>query len=467
MTDTKGTRKERDSFGEIDVPADHHWGAQTARSRALFAIGNNPMPIDVIHALATIKSAAASVNATLGLLASDKAKLIVTAAEVVRSGRADNEFPLSTWQTGSGTQSNMNVNEVIASIANEQATGTRGGKSPIHPNDDVNLSQSSNDAFPSAIHIAATLAIGTRLLPSLRHLHSVISEKSAAWSTITKIGRTHLQDAVPLTLGQEFGAHGTALANDIARIEAAQGELRDLAIGGTAVGTGLNAHPEFGDRAAQEISRLTGERFTSAPDKFAALAGQEPTLATSAALRTAAATLMKLANDVRWLASGPRAGLGELRIPENEPGSSIMPGKVNPTQAEALTMVCVQVFGLDAAIAFAASQGNFQLNVFKPLIALNLLSEIQLLGDAARSFADHCLAGAEPNEERITELLNTSLMLVTALTPIIGYDKAAEIAKHAHASGGTLRESALALGYVSAEQFDEVVRPENMTGPTR
>ena len=467
MSNAKKTRTERDSFGEIEVPADQHWGAQTARSLHFFAIGNDRMPLEVIHALATIKSAAASVNTELGLLPADKAKLIVEAAQVVTSGGADGEFPLSTWQTGSGTQSNMNVNEVIASIANESATGTRGGKSPIHPNDDVNLSQSSNDAFPSAIHIAATLAVSKTLLPSLRHLHATISAKAAAWSGIVKIGRTHLQDAVPLTLGQEFGAHAAALAGDIARIEAAQSELRAIALGGTAVGTGLNAHPEFAERAAKAIAKLTGEPIVSAPNKFAALAGQEATLAASAALRTTAATLMKLANDVRWLASGPRAGLGELRIPENEPGSSIMPGKVNPTQAEALTMVCVQIYGLDAAIAFAASQGNFQLNVFKPLIALDLLTQIRLLGDAARSFADHCLAGTEPDAARITELLNDSLMLVTALTPVIGYDKAAEIAKRAHASGGTLRETALELGYISAEQFDAIVRPDQMIGPTR
>jgi fumarate hydratase class II len=467
MTKAKGTRTERDSFGEIEVPADHHWGAQTARSLHYFAIGNDRMPIEIIHALATIKSAAASVNADLGLLPTEKAHLIIEAADAVISGSADGEFPLSTWQTGSGTQSNMNVNEVIASIANERATGARGGKSPIHPNDDVNLSQSSNDVFPSAIHIAAALALSKRLLPALRHLHATISAKAAAWESIVKIGRTHLQDAVPLTLGQEFGAHAAALAGDIARIEAAQGELRAIALGGTAVGTGINAHPEFAQRAATAVAKLTGEPFLSAPNKFAALAGQEATITASGALRTTAATLMKLANDVRWLASGPRAGLGELRIPENEPGSSIMPGKVNPTQAEALTMVCVQVYGLDAAIAFAASQGNFQLNVYKPLIGLNLLTQIHLLGDAARSFADHCLVGTEPDVARISALLNNSLMMVTALTPVIGYDKAAEIAKHAHSSGGTLREAALALGYVSAEQFDAIVKPERMTGATR
>lgn len=467
MTEPTKSRIERDSFGEIEVPADRHWGAQTARSLRYFAIGDDRMPLAIIHALATIKGAAAHVNAELGLISAEKARLIDEAATAVASGAADDEFPLSTWQTGSGTQSNMNVNEVIASIANERATGTRGGKSPIHPNDDVNLSQSSNDAFPSAIHIAASLSISKNLLPSLRHLHATIDEKAVAWQGIVKIGRTHLQDAVPLTLGQEFSAHAAALAGDIARIEAAQVGLREIALGGTAVGTGINSHPEFAERVASEIATRCGEPVVSAPNKFAALAGQEATLAASAAMRTAAATLMKLANDVRWLASGPRAGLGELRIPENEPGSSIMPGKVNPTQAEALTMVCAQIYGLDAAIAFAASQGSFQLNVFKPLIALNLLSQIRLLGDAARSFADHCLAGTEPDTGRISALLEDSLMLVTALTPVIGYDKAAEIAKRAHASGGSLRSTAIELGYVTAEQFDRVVRPGDMTGPTQ
>ena len=463
----KGERTERDSFGEIGVPADHHWGAQTARSLHFFAIGEERMPLGVIHALGQVKRAAAETNVALKLLPTEKGDLIVRAADELIAGALDAEFPLAVWQTGSGTQSNMNVNEVIASRANELATGKRGGKVPIHPNDDVNLSQSSNDAFPTAMHIAATLAATKLLLPSLRHLHATVAAKASDWSRIVKIGRTHLQDAVPLTLGQEFGAHASALAADIARIEASLVGLRALALGGTAVGTGLNSHPDFGARAITLIAAHTGENFTPAADRFAALAGHEPALDTSAALRTTAATLFKLANDVRWLASGPRAGLGELVVPENEPGSSIMPGKVNPTQAEALTMVCAQVYGLDAAIAFAASQGNFQLNVYKPLIAQNLLAQMRLLGDAARSFADHCLTGTVPNAKRIAELVGVSLMLVTALTPSIGYDKSAEIAKRAHADGTTLREAALASGYVTAAEFDALVRPESMTRPTR
>ncbi len=469
MENEKGgsTRSEHDSFGPIDVPAEHHWGAQTARSLHFFAIGEERMPQRLISALALIKGAAARANAELGLLPAESAELISKAAAEIVAGELPNEFPLSIWQTGSGTQSNMNVNEVIASRANELATGSRGGRSPIHPNDHVNLSQSSNDVFPTAIHIAAVLAVSEQLTPALKQLHASLTAKASAWSQIVKIGRTHLQDAVPLTLGQEFGAHASALAADMERIEVAQAGLHALALGGTAVGTGLNSHPEFAERATKSIAAATKQPFTSARDKFAALAGQEPTLSLSATLRTLAATLMKLANDVRWLASGPRAGLGELSLPENEPGSSIMPGKVNPTQAEALTMVAVQVYGLDAAIAFAASQGNFQLNVYKPLIAHNLLLQIRLLADASRSFALHCVDGAEPNRERISELLNASLMLVTALTPAIGYDKAAEIAKSAHASGETLREAALRLGYVSAQEYDTLVQPSKMTKPQR
>ena len=461
------TRTERDSFGSIDVPADHHWGAQTARSLQFFAIGDEEMPERLIHALALIKRAAATVNADLKLLPPEIAAQITSAADEIATGALRDEFPLSVWQTGSGTQTNMNVNEVIASRANEVATGTRGGKSPVHPNDHVNLSQSSNDVFPTAIHVAAVLALNEQLIPALTQLHTSLEAKAKRWSSIVKIGRTHLQDAVPLTLGQEFGAHATALAADIRRIEGARNDLYALALGGTAVGTGLNSHPEFAERAAKQIANLTKQPFTSAPDKFTALAGQEPTLHLSAALRTLAATLMKLANDVRWLASGPRAGLGELNIPENEPGSSIMPGKVNPTQAEALTMVAVQVYGLDAAIAFAASQGNFQLNVYKPLIAHNLLAQVRLLADASRSFAMHCIDGTEPNQERIDELLDASLMLVTALTPAIGYDRAAEIAKQAHATRSTLRETALKLGYVSADEYDALVKPSQMTKPQR
>ncbi len=469
MSDAKGAgiRSERDSFGAIDVPSEHHWGAQTARSLQFFAIGEEEMPRRIIAALALVKRAAAETNAELGLLPKESAALIAKAADEILSGKLADEFPLSVWQTGSGTQSNMNVNEVIASRANEAATGTRGGKSPIHPNDHVNLSQSSNDVFPTAIHIAAVLAISEELLPALKQLQSSVASKAAAWSDIIKIGRTHLQDAVPLTLGQEFGAHASALAANLERISAATAGLHPLALGGTAVGTGLNSHPDFSASSIKKIAAATKQPFVGATDKFAALAGQEQTLQLSATLRTLAATLTKLANDVRWLASGPRAGLGELNIPENEPGSSIMPGKVNPTQAEALTMVCAQVYGLDAAIAFAASQGNFQLNVYKPLIAHNLLLQIRLLADASRSFALHCIDGTEPNRERIGELLNASLMLVTALTPAIGYDKAAEIAKSAHASGATLRETALKLGYVSAEEYDTLVQPAKMTGPQR
>jgi fumarate hydratase class II len=462
-----GGRVERDSFGEIEVPAERHWGAQTARSLRFFAIGDERMPLAVVHALAQVKAAAAETNAALGLLTNEQRDLIVRAADEVVAGTLDDEFPLSVWQTGSGTQSNMNVNEVIASRANELATGRRGGKSPIHPNDHVNLSQSSNDAFPTAIHLAAYAEVSGELIPALEHLRGAIATKAKGWESIVKIGRTHLQDAVPMTLGQEFGAHASALAADIARIEASLADLRKLALGGTAVGTGLNSHPDFAKRAVAAIAKRTGNPFEPAPDRFAALAGQEATLATSATLRTTAASLMKLANDVRWLASGPRAGLGELIIPENEPGSSIMPGKVNPTQAEALTMVCVQVYGLDAAIAFAASQGNLQLNVFKPLIAHDLLVAARLLGDAARSFADHCVTGIEPNTKRIAELLESSLMLVTALTPEIGYDKAAEIAKHAHANGTTLREAALSLGHIDAARYDALVSPAAMVRPNR
>ena len=461
------TRTERDSFGPIEVAADHHWGAQTARSLQYFAIGEELMPSQIIRALALIKRAAATANAELGLLPNENATLIASAADEIIAGSLQGEFPLSVWQTGSGTQSNMNVNEVIASRANESASGTRGGKSPVHPNDHVNLSQSSNDAFPTAIHIASVLAIDEQLIPALTQLRDSLSAKATKWSSIVKIGRTHLQDAVPLTLGQEFGAHAAALADDIARLQEARSGLLPLALGGTAVGTGLNSHPRFAEIAVKHIADLTKQPFTSAKDKFTALAGQEPTLQLSATLRTIAATLMKLANDVRWLASGPRAGLGELTLPENEPGSSIMPGKVNPTQAEALTMVAVQVYGLDAAIAFAASQGNFQLNVYKPLIAHNLLTQIRLLADASRSFAAHCIDGAEPNTTRISELLEASLMLVTSLTPAIGYDKAAEIAKKAHATGATLRETALKLGYVNADEYDALVQPAQMTKPQR
>ena len=460
------TRTETDSMGPIEVPSEHYWAAQTQRSLHFFDIGRDVMPVEVIRAFGVLKRAAAEVNDELGLLDSTKRELIVTAANEVAEGRLAGEFPLRIWQTGSGTQSNMNVNEVIAGRANEIASGTRGGKEPIHPNDDVNRSQSSNDTFPSALHIAAATAIVRDLLPAVRALRDALDAKRAEFDAIVKIGRTHLQDAVPLTLGQEFSGYAAQLDGGIDRIEATLPGLYQLALGGTAVGTGLNSHPEFADRAAARIAELTGLPFVSAPNKFAALAGQEATVFASAGLRTLATSLMKIANDVRWLGSGPRAGLGELHLPENEPGSSIMPGKVNPTQSEMMTMVCVQVFGHDTAIAFAGSQGNFELNVFKPLIAHDLLHSIELLTDACRSFREHCIEGLTADEPRIAEHVANSLMLVTALAPRIGYDKAAQIAKKAHHEGTNLREATVALGYLTGQEFDELVRPERMTGPS-
>jgi fumarate hydratase class II len=460
------TRTETDSMGAIEVPADHFWAAQTQRSLHFFDVGRDVMPIEVIRAFALLKRAAAEVNDELGLLDSTKRELIVTAANEVAEGKLAGEFPLRIWQTGSGTQSNMNVNEVIAGRANEIATGSRGGKQPIHPNDDVNRSQSSNDTFPSALHIAAATAIVRDLLPAVGALRAALDAKRADFDSIVKIGRTHLQDAVPLTLGQEFSGYVAQLDGGIERLEATLPGLYQLALGGTAVGTGLNSHPEFAKRAAARIAELTGLPFVSAPNKFAALAGQEATVFASGALRTLATSLMKIANDIRWLGSGPRAGLGELHLPENEPGSSIMPGKVNPTQSEMLTMVCVQVFGHDAAIAFAGSQGNFELNVFKPLIAHDLLHSIELLSDACRSFRAHCVEGLTADEARIAEHVANSLMLVTALAPRIGYDKAAQIAKKAHHEGTNLRAATLALGYLSEQEFEELVRPEQMTGPS-
>jgi fumarate hydratase, class II len=459
-------RTETDSMGPIEVPADHYWGAQTQRSLEHFDISSNRMPTAIIWAFGILKASAAEVNRELGHLPDDKAALIVRVADEIRDGKLAEEFPLRVWQTGSGTQSNMNVNEVIAARANEIATGRRGGKAPIHPNDDVNMSQSSNDTFPTALHVAAAAQISSRLIPSIRQLRDALDEKAHAWSGIVKVGRTHLQDAVPLTLGQEFSGYVAQLDGGIERIEATLPGLYEIALGGTAVGTGLNAHPEFAERVATRIAVRTGLPIVSAPNKFAALAGQEATVFASAALRTLATSLMKIANDIRWLGSGPRAGLGELRLPENEPGSSIMPGKVNPTQSEMMTMVCVQVFGYDTAIAFAGSQGNFELNVFKPLIAYDLLHAIDLLTDACKSFREHCVEGLEADEERIAENVNNSLMLVTTLAPRIGYDKAAEIAKKAHREGTTLRAAALALDYLSEADFDELVRPERMTGPT-
>jgi len=450
-------------MGPLHVPAEHYWGAQTERSLQHFAISRDVMPTGIIWAFGVLKRAAAEVNADLGLLSPEKRDLIAQVAQEIVDGKLADEFPLRVWQTGSGTQSNMNVNEVIAGRANELATGGRGGKTPIHPNDDVNRSQSSNDTFPTALHMATAMAILHGLLPSVRALRDALDVKRAAFDHIVKIGRTHLQDAVPLTLGQEFSGYVAQLDGGIARIEAALPGLYELALGGTAVGTGLNSHPEFGERAARRIAEQTGIPFVSAPNKFAALAGQEATVFASGALKTLATSLMKIANDLRWLASGPRAGLGELRLPENEPGSSIMPGKVNPTQSEMLTMVCVQVFGYDAAITIAGSQGNFELNVFKPVIALDLLHAIELLTDGCRSFREHAVEGLEADEAVIAGHLGRSLMLVTALTPRIGYDRAAEIAKKAHHEGTTLREAALALGYLTAGEFDAAIDPVAMT----
>ena len=452
-------------MGAIDVPADHYWAAQTQRSLHHFAIGRDVMPRRIIQAFGLLKLAAADVNHDLGLLADEEHRLVVDAAREVADGKLAGEFPLRVWQTGSGTQSNMNVNEVIAGRANEAATGARGGKSPIHPNDHVNRSQSSNDTFPTALHMAVAMAIDEDLLPAVGGLRDALDAKRAEFDDVVKIGRTHLQDAVPLTLGQEFSGYVSQLSGDLERIRATLPGLYEIALGGTAVGTGLNAHPEFAERVARRIAELTGLPFVSAPNKFQALAGQEAAVFTSGALKTLATSLIKIANDIRWLGSGPRAGLGELVLPENEPGSSIMPGKVNPTQAEALTMVCVQVLGYDAAIGFAGSQGNFELNVFKPVIAHDLLHAIELLADASRSFREHCVDGLQADRERIDEHVTNSLMLVTALTPRIGYDKAAEIAKKAHKEGTTLRAAALALGHLDADEFDALMRPEAMTRP--
>ena len=453
-------------MGAIEVPADHYWAAQTQRSLHHFAIGRDQMPQGIIRAFALLKLAAADVNAELGLITEAERDLIVGAAREIADGGLAAEFPLRVWQTGSGTQTNMNVNEVIAARANEQATGARGGKEPIHPNDHVNRSQSSNDTFPTALHMAVAMALIEDLMPSVRALRDALDAKRAAFQDVVKIGRTHLQDAVPLTLGQEFSGYVAQLDGDLGRIEATLPGLYEIALGGTAVGTGLNSHPRFAELVAARIAELTGLPFVTAPNKFAALAGQEATVFTSGALKTLATSLMKIANDIRWLGSGPRAGLGELRLPENEPGSSIMPGKVNPTQAEALTMVCVQVMGYDTAIGFAGSQGNFELNVFKPVIAYDLLHAIELLTDSSRSFREHCVAGLEADRDRIDEHVANSLMLVTALTPRIGYDKAAEIAKKAHHEGTTLRVAALALGYLDETEFDTLMRPEAMTRPT-
>lgn len=459
------TRRERDSFGTVEVPAERLWGAQTQRSLEHFAISTERMPEELIHALARVKAAAAAVNRTLGLLPADKAAAIEAAAQEVLAGRHAAEFPLAVWQTGSGTQTNMNANEVLANRASELLGGERGEARRVHPNDDVNRGQSSNDVFPTAMHVAAAVAIEARLLPALRVLRTTLAAKSDAFADIVKIGRTHLQDATPLTLGQEFSGYVAQLELAEAAVAATLPALHALAIGGTAVGTGLNTHPEFGARVAAELARATGLPFRSAENKFAALAGHEPMVAAHGALKTLAAALTKIANDVRWLASGPRSGLGEITIPENEPGSSIMPGKVNPTQSEALTMLCLQVMANDVAVGCAGAAGNFELNVFKPLIAHAFLQSVRLLADGMASFERHCARGIEADRARIAELMERSLMLVTALAPHIGYDRAAEIAKRAHAQGTTLREAALALGYVSADDFDRWVQPAAMLGP--
>jgi fumarate hydratase class II len=459
------TRIESDSMGKIDVPTDRYYGAQTARSLIHFAIGKDTMPPELIRAFGILKKAAALVNQDLGKLSAEKAALITQAADEVISGQLNEHFPLRVWQTGSGTQTNMNVNEVISNRAIEIAGGEMGSKKPIHPNDDVNMSQSSNDTFPTAMNVAAAAETGRLLLPALKKLRDALDVKAKEFASIVKIGRTHLQDATPLTLGQEFSGYVNLLDRDGARIAVALDGLYDLAIGGTAVGTGLNAHPEFAERAARKISELTNLPFRSHPNKFAALSAHDEIVFASGALKTLAASLMKIANDIRWLASGPRCGLGELVLPENEPGSSIMPGKVNPTQCEAVTMVAVQVMGNDAAIGIAGSQGNFELNVFKPVMIFNYLHSVELLADASVSFVDHCINGIEVNREQIDRYVHNSLMLVTALAPKIGYDNAAKVAKAAHHAHTTLREAALNLGLISAEDFDSLVKPEDMTHP--
>jgi fumarate hydratase class II len=460
-----GTRIEKDSFGTIEVPAEHLWGAQTERSRRFFRISTERMPLPVIYSLALVKKVAAAVNAELGLLKQPVAEAIQRAADEVLAGRHDEEFPLVVWQTGSGTQSNMNVNEVLANRASELLGGERGQKRLVHPNDDVNLGQSSNDVFPTAMHIAAARALHDDLLPAVEALRSALQTKSKAFDAIVKIGRTHLQDATPLTLGQEFSGYVAQLEHALAALRAALPQLYELAIGGTAVGTGLNTHPQFARGVCQRIAKETRLPFKEAENKFAALAGHEPLVFAHGALKTLAAGLTKIANDIRLAASGPRSGLGELTIPENEPGSSIMPGKVNPTQAEALTMLCAQVMGNDVALNIGGASGHFELNVYKPMIIHACLQSLRLLADGCRSFEEHCVRGIEANEQRIRDLVERSLMLVTALSPHIGYDRAAEIAKKAHREGSTLRQAALALGYVKAEDFDRWVRPESMIAP--
>jgi fumarate hydratase, class II len=461
---TEGMRLETDSMGKIEVPADKYYGAQTQRSLIHFDIGHDTMPREMIRALGILKKAAALVNEDLGKLPPGKARLIAEAGDEVIEGKLDEHFPLRVWQTGSGTQTNMNANEVISNRAIEIAGGAMGSKAPVHPNDHVNMSQSSNDTFPTAMHIAAAEEMN-KLIPEIQRVQDAIDAKAKEFADVVKIGRTHLQDATPLTVGQEMSGWASLLERDIERLKMVLPGLYDLAIGGTAVGTGLNSHPEFGERAARKIAELTGLPFKSHPNKFAALSAHDEMVFASGALKTLAGSLMKIANDIRWLASGPRAGFCELVLPENEPGSSIMPGKVNPTQSEAMTMVAVQVMGNDAAIGFAGSQGNFELNVFNPVMIHNLLHSIRLLKDACHGFVDYCIAGIELNREKIDEHLRNSLMLVTALNPYIGYDNAASIAKNAHKKGISLRESAIELGLLTGAQFDEYVKPEEMTHP--
>jgi fumarate hydratase, class II len=461
----KSTRSETDSFGPIDVPADRYWGAQTERSRQNFKIGQDRMPIAIVHALGIVKLASAHTNRELGLLDARRAGAIIRAAREVIEGKLDDHFPLVVWQTGSGTQTNMNLNEVIANRANQMLGGELGAKKPVHPNDHVNMSQSSNDSFPTAMHIAAAGRIIADLIPALTDLHLELRKKEKAFAKIVKIGRTHTQDATPLTLGQEFSGYAAQVESGIARLRIAVKELFPLAQGGTAVGTGLNSKPRFAKLFARHVAKITRLPFTSAPNKFEALASNDAYVSVHGAINSVATGLFKIANDIRLLGSGPRSGLGELILPENEPGSSIMPGKVNPTQCEAMTMVCCQVFGNQTAVTIAGSQGHFELNVYKPVLAYCMMNSIQLLSDAARSFTEHCVVGIRADEKRIRDLMERSLMLVTALAPKIGYDNAAKVAKSAHARGTTLKEEAVRLGFVNADEFERLVQPDKMTHP--
>ncbi len=460
----KNVRIEHDTMGKIEVCAEKLWGAQTQRSLHHFHFPGETMPMEVVHAQVLVKKASAAVNMALGVLDEKKGRAIVKAADEALTGNLDEHFPLVTWQTGSGTQTNMNVNEVLANRASEHMGGERGEARLVHPNDDVNKGQSSNDTFPTAMHVAAVIALETQLKPAVKRLRDTLDKKSKMFMSIVKIGRTHLQDATPLTLGQEFSGYVAQLDHGLKHVKDALPHLCELALGGTAVGTGLNAHPEFAAKVAAELKKLTGLPFVTAPNKFEALASCDAVVHAHGALKTLAASLMKIANDIRWLASGPRSGIGELNIPENEPGSSIMPGKVNPTQCESMTMVCCQVFGNDVAINLGGASGNFELNVFRPLVIRNFLHSAKLLAHACENFDQHCAVGIEPNYKRIDQLMRDSLMLVTALNPHIGYEKAATIAKNAHKKGATLKESALQLGYLTAKQFDEWVRPEDMVG---